>query len=166
MARRTLSWSSALSALRADRATPKEICEVRLRTYCGVRGSTGIALSAWRGRLGSRYVVGIHALTADAANDVLSTSPAILIAVHRNEAGFSDEPVEVTAFDAGNPDIAEWIEQARAWGANELHVHRFAETADERTAVVSDLTSDALAARHAAIAECRAGFAALMAEVA
>lgn len=131
--RRTLSWSTALSDLRADRETPNPVREERLRT--GLRRHSGIALSAWRGRSARRYVVGIHDL---AGFDLADFSDAVILAVARDAAGFG-QILRATA-DLDPIGFAMWLDSVRRAGATEIHTHRFAETAAERTAVVFDLT--------------------------
>ncbi|MFY9293303.1 MAG: hypothetical protein WAP03_21780 [Methylorubrum rhodinum] len=140
--RRSHSWSNALRDLRGDRVTPNPIREERLRSFAGMRGSTSIALSAWRGLSGRRYVVGVQALAVEAAEEAL---PAVLIAVRRNDAGLALLPIDLYSGAAGEPDVAEWVARSLAQGATELHIHRLAEGADGRTAVVADLTAPATA---------------------
>lgn len=103
MARRTLSWSSALRDLKSDRASRPAVREERLRS----------GLSAWRGRSGRRYVVGVHPVTAE------DHAPAVVLAVARDAAG-----------------IARIVTLSEA---TELHVHRLAETDEARAAMVEDL---------------------------
>lgn len=107
MARRTLSWSSALRDLKADRASRPDVREERLRS--GPHHN----LSAWRGRSGRRYVVGVHPVTDTDHGE------AVVIAVARDAAG-----------------IARIVTLGEA---TELHVHRLAETDEDRAAVAGDL---------------------------
>jgi len=58
--RRALSWSAALRDLKDDRTRRQDVREERLKTTAGLRGSPALPLSAWRGRSGRRYVVGVH----------------------------------------------------------------------------------------------------------
>ena len=112
--------------------------EERLRTG---RPSTALALSAWRGTSGRRYVVGIHPVGSIAAEELLD---AVVIAVRRNGDGFSAgiaKAVRVTSC----PDLAS--AQAFLSGlpkpVTELHVHRLSADAVERAAVVEDLSEGA-----------------------
>lgn len=139
MSNRSYSRSNFLAALRADRATPSEIREERLRT--GLPHRSGIALSAWRGRSARRYVVGIHDLTGFDASDV---ADAVILAVARDAAGLA-RIVRATA-DIDPTSVAIWLDSVRRAGATEIHAHRLATTTAERTAVVVDLT----AGRHVA----------------
>lgn len=137
MSNRFFDRSSFLADLRADRITPKPIREERLRTMAGLRGSPALALSAWRGRSGRRYVVGVHGLTVEAAEEAL---PAVLVAVRRNDAGLA-VLLDLYSGEAEAADVREWVARAAGQGATELHVHRLAEGAGERAAVVADLTA-------------------------
>lgn len=111
--------------------------EERLRTTSGLRGSPALALSAWRGRSGRRYVVGVHPLTAAALEDL---DDAVVLAVRRDAAGFG----EIVAAATTGPHLGSggrtWVARMQKRGANELHVHRLAEDEDERNAVSDDLT--------------------------
>ena len=127
----SLSWAQALRDLQSDRQSHPPIREERLRSTAGLRGTPAVALSAWRGRSGRRYVVGVHDMTADVIADL---GPAVAAAVTRNATGQASI-VNVTAL----ADAA-WVAAARAAGATELHVHRLAETDAECAAVVRDLT--------------------------
>lgn len=132
--RRSLSWSAALRDLRADRTARPEVREERLTALSSVRGLAGLKLSAWRGRSGERYVVGVHDLAAAASEDLTGT---VVLAVVRE--GASSRILRATA-DLAACDVALWIDSVRRAGASEIHVHRLAETVAERHAVVIDLT--------------------------
>lgn len=137
MSNRPFDRSSFLSGLRSDRVTPSPIREERLRTSAVLRCAPALALSAWRGRSGRRYVVGVHGLTVEAAEEAL---PAVLVAVRRNDAGLA-VLLDLYSGETGASDVAEWVGRAAGQGATELHVHRLAEGADERTRIVADLTA-------------------------
>ena len=113
--------------------------EERLRATAGLRQAP-LALSAWRGRSGRRYVVGIHSL--DAA-DVLDVTDAVLLAVRRDRDGVA-QVIDVAT--AGSRPLAQarerWMAVVRERGATEMHVHRLAECEDERRAIVEDLRED------------------------
>lgn len=120
---RTLNWSAALRDIRSDRAVPNPVREERLRSTAGLR------LSAWRGRSGRRYVASIV--------DVLDPgTEAVVISVRRNPAGIA-AIVSVEAIEAS--EAGAFCRVARLAGATELHIHRLAETAAERAAIVADL---------------------------
>lgn len=139
MSNRTYSRSNFVAALRADRATPSEIREERLRTSLPRR--SGIALSAWRGRSARRYVVGIH----DFADfDAADTADAVILAVARDAAGLA-QILRATA-DIDPTSVAIWLDSVAPARRTEIHAHRLATDAAERTAVVVDLT----AGRHVA----------------
>ena len=106
--------------------------EVSLRLPRGLR-STGMAIGAWRGRSGRRYVVGIHPLVASEIDDL---GDAVLLAVYRDPLGHS-LLVDVAAAD--DIDVPAFVAEAISAGATELHAHRLAETLADRRALVSDL---------------------------
>lgn len=133
--RRSLSWGAALRDLRNDRADRPVVREERLRTMAGLRGTPSLALSAWRGRSGARYVVGIHDISSGALDDLTNT---VVLAVVRT--GAASRILRATA-DIDSADSPRWIDSVRRGGATEIHVHRLAETAAERRAVVVDLTA-------------------------
>lgn len=114
--------------------------EERLRTMAGLRGSPALSLSAWRGRSGRRYVVGVHEIVA---SDLAEVGPAVLIAVRRDGAGIA-QPVSVTATGESPRErlTRGWLARVRQKGATEMHVHRLAEGEDERRAIVADLVLD------------------------
>ena len=114
--------------------------EERLRSTAGLRGSPALALSAWRGRSGRRYVVGVHEL---AEPDFSEIGEAVVIAVRRDEAGIA-LPVSVTTSGRSSRERLHrnWLARVRQGGATEMHVHRLAENEDERRAIVADLDVD------------------------
>lgn len=134
MSNRTYSRSNFVAALRADRATPCEVREERLRTALPRR--SGIAISAWRGRSARRYVVGIHDL---AGFDAADAADAVILAVARDAAGLA-HILRATA-DIDPTGVAIWLDSVRRAGATEIHTHRLATTTAERKAVVVDLTT-------------------------
>lgn len=127
---RRISWSSAVRDMRNDRTVRSGIYEQKLRTP---------GTSSWRGRSGKFYAVGKRPLTADAVIDVCA---AVVIAVRRDEVGIAKVVSVASAIGIGSRvEVEMWVEAARESGANELHVHRLAETTFERVAVVEDLTN-------------------------
>jgi hypothetical protein len=134
--KRALSWSVALRDLKDDRSRRADVREERLRTMAGLRGAAP-ALSAWRGRSGRRYVVGVHDL---AEPDLDEVDEAVVIAVRRDDAGIA-QAVSIAASGKGPRERLHrnWLARARQKGATEMHVHRLAEGEDERRAVVADL---------------------------
>lgn len=120
--RRSVSWTAALRDLKADRATRPDVREERLRS--GPHAN----LSAWRGRSGRRYVVGVHPLVRFYLDDA-----AVVVAVRRDDRGIASV-VSVETFEADGAGS-----YAPPAGATELHVHRLAKTAAARAAVAGDL---------------------------
>ncbi len=129
-----INWGRALEQMRGNRAARPDVREERLRTMAGMRGGTAVPLSAWRGRSAHRYVVGVHEVGSDVA---LEAAPAVVIAVRRDEAGLAS-PIDVASIETAADAVA-WVRLAQASGASELHIHRLAEAASERAAVVADL---------------------------
>ncbi|SFG44459.1 hypothetical protein [Methylobacterium gossipiicola] len=111
--------------------------EERLRTTAGLRGTPALVLSAWRGRSGRRYIVGIHALAELELDDM---EDAVILAVRRDATGYGELICVTSAGGVPRERLTRtWMAHARQRGANELHVHRLAETEVERRAVVADL---------------------------
>ncbi|WP_245442721.1 hypothetical protein [Methylobacterium terrae] len=119
--RRTLHWSVAVHGMKASRAARQPVREERLRS-----GATG-DLTAWRGCSGRRYVCSVY--PASAARDLVGDAAALVLAVARNAAGAA-ALLAIGSVPAG---------------ATELHVHRLAETADDRAAAVADLAPPSVA---------------------
>ena len=139
--KRALSWSVALRDLKDDRSRRADVREERLRTMAGLRGSAAPSLSAWRGRSGRRYVVGVHDLVEA---ELAEIGEAVVIAVRRDEAGIA-QAVAIAAVGRGARERLHrnWLARARQSGATEMHVHRLAESEEARRAVVTDLAADA-----------------------
>ena len=129
-----LNWGREKDRMRGQRAATPEVREERLRTMAGMRGSPAVALSAWRGRSTRRYVVGVHDVASAGA---LEAAPAVVIAVRRDEAGLAS-PIDVASIETAADAVA-WVHLAQALGASELHIHRLADAASARAAVVADL---------------------------
>lgn len=130
--RRALSWRLALqSAAQPDQPAVRE---VRLKMSAGLRDKPHVVMSAWRGVSGRRYVVIVHDL-ADAGT--VEAPGAVVLGVRRREDGVA---VLLGAGHLGT--VVECAAQAALDGATELHVHRLADTAAERNAMVRDLVDD------------------------
>lgn len=114
--------------------------EERLRSLARLSAAT-IALSAWRGRSGRRYVVGVHPLDGLTVEDVEDLGDVVVIAVRRTEHGTA-RPAEVIAFGPGRCERRcrrLWLARHRLSQTTEMHVHRLAESEAERAAIVADL---------------------------
>ena len=113
--------------------------EERLRATAGLRHAP-LALSAWRGRSGRRYIVGVHAL--DSA-EILDVTDAVILAIRRDSDGVA-HVIDIAT--AGSRPVEQarsrWMAAVRAQGATEMHIHRLAEGEDERRAIVADLRED------------------------
>lgn len=111
--------------------------EERLRTGAELRGTPAVTLSAWRGRSGRRYVVGIHDLVEPELEDV---GDAVVIAVRRDQSGVARAVSVATSGEHPRERLMHgWLAHVARHGATEMHVHRLAESEDERRAVVADL---------------------------
>ncbi|MDB5644840.1 hypothetical protein [Methylobacterium sp.] len=138
--KRALSWSAALRDLKDDRARRRDVREERLRTTAGLRGTPALVLSAWRGRSGRRYVVGIHELAEPELDDM---GEAVVLAVRRDATGIGELVSVASAGQSPRERLhSNWIARARHKGATEMHVHRLAEDEAEREAIVADLGAD------------------------
>ncbi|BAQ45279.1 hypothetical protein [Methylobacterium aquaticum] len=134
--KRALSWSVAMRDIQNDRARRSDVREERLRTATSLRGTPALPLSAWRGQSGRRYVVGIHALDDDPSE----VGDAVVIAVRRGGDGTAELVAVTSAGETPRERLGRgWLTRARARGATEMHVHRLAEDAAARRAVVADL---------------------------
>lgn len=135
MSNRSISWAAALRELKSDRAARSTIREERLRTSAGFRGAPVLAMSAWRGHSGRRYVVVVQPLDTV---DLVAEDPAIVLAVRRNEQGQASI-VAVRVCQACDPGFLGWLAACATRGACELHAYRLAETGPERAAIAADL---------------------------
>ncbi len=112
--------------------------EERLRATVGLRSAP--ALSAWRGRSGRRYIVGVHALVAA---EVMDVTDAVIIAVRRDAAGAASVIATATVGPLfGEEARAAWLSRVQHLGATEMHVHRLAYDEPERRALMDDLIQD------------------------
>ncbi|MGV7031354.1 hypothetical protein [Methylobacterium symbioticum] len=136
--KRALSWSAALRDLKDDRTRRQDVREERLRTTAGLRGSPALALSAWRGRSGKRYVVGVHALEEP---DLSEIGEAVVMAVRRDTAGIAQLVSVASSGESPREHLQRtWLARVRTSGATEMHVHRLAEDEAARAAIVEDLS--------------------------
>jgi hypothetical protein len=126
--------------LRHERVRRADVREERLRATAGLRQGA-LNLSAWRGRSGRRYVVGVHPLSE---TDLLDVTDAIVIAVRRDDQGVASF-VDIAASVPRPRDRLRksWMSTVRARGATEMHVHRLAEDDATRRAIIEDLREEA-----------------------
>lgn len=125
--------------LRNDRMRRAGVREERLRATAGLRSSS--TLSSWRGLSGRRYIVGVHALDL---NELLEVTDAVILAVSRDETGTAHVVESVLAGDEPSVETrSRWLDRARERGANELHIHRLADTAARRREILADLRENA-----------------------
>jgi hypothetical protein len=128
----------AMRDLRNDRARRAEVREERLRATAGLRSSN--TLSSWRGRSGRRYIVGVHPLVEA---EILDVTDAVILAVKRDQEGVA-HVIDVATAGSHPSEQARtrWMSKVQERGANELHVHRLAESDVQRRAIVDDLRVD------------------------
>jgi hypothetical protein len=140
--RRALSWSAALRDLKDDRTRRQDVREERLKTTAGLRGSPALPLSAWRGRSGRRYVVGVHPA---GGFDLDEMAQAVVIAVRRDNAGIAEMVSVASSSESPREHLRRtWLDRVRRRGATEMHVHRLAENEAERVTIVEDLQVDSV----------------------
>lgn len=135
MSNRSICWAAALRELKSDRAARSAIREERLRTNTGLRGAPALAMSAWRGHSGRRYVVVVQPLDTV---DLVAEDPAVVLAVRREEQGQSSI-IAARGCQAGDPGFLGWLAACATRGACEVHAYRLAETGPERAAIAADL---------------------------
>lgn len=109
-------------------------CEELLKSSRGFRGAPVLPLSAWRGASGRRYVVGVFDVR-DVESDVLAE--AVAIGVMRGTDGIAQRGGVAT--DLGHGACERWLGEMRRKGCTEIHVHRLAADAGERSAILADL---------------------------
>ncbi len=119
--------------------------EERLRIEAALRVTAAPALSAWRGRSGRRYVVGIHPAVAFDPEEI---AEAVVIAVRRDPAGIAQLVSVATSRESPREHLPRtsrgrnWLDRVRRGGATEMHVHRLADGEDARAAIAADLCGD------------------------
>ncbi|MHC2108901.1 hypothetical protein [Methylobacterium sp. CM6246] len=112
--------------------------EERLRTTAGLRGTPALGLSAWRGKSGRRYVVGIHQIGGIDPDDI---GEAVVIAVRRDAPGYSAGIAQAVRVEAcAEASAVRALLAGLPKACTELHIHRLCEGDAERAAAVSDLT--------------------------
>lgn len=125
--------------LRNDRMRRSGVREERLRATAGLRSSS--TLSSWRGRSGRRYIVGVHPLNE---TELLDVTNAVILAVKRDRSGHATVvDAAMAASDPSEETRMRWLAKVRGLGATELHIHRLAETEDDRRAIFEDLRENA-----------------------
>lgn len=113
--------------------------EERLRATAGLRSSS--TLSSWRGRSGRRYIVGVHPLNE---TELLDVTNAVILAVKRDRSGHGTVvDAAMAASDPSEQTRMRWLAKVQGLGATELHIHRLAETEDDRRAIFEDLRENA-----------------------
>jgi hypothetical protein len=133
---RKIAWSAAMQDLRNDRADAAVVREEGLKAAAGL--ARPLDLSAWRGRSGRRYVVGVRPLA-----ELSDITDAVVLGVRRGADGVARIVDAAIAGPLARETARRaWLSAIGAKGATELHVHRLAETDAERRAVVEDLRSD------------------------
>lgn len=132
MTAHSLSWSLALKRLRTPPADVPGIREKRLQWHPDPR--TKITLSSWQGKSGRSHVVSVLPFRMP---DLVLDRDTVLLAVRRESPGQSTL-LAVASMDDG---LSVWraLDRAAAAGADELHIHRLAETVQARTAIAEDL---------------------------
>jgi hypothetical protein len=125
--------------LRNERARRAGVREERLRATAGLRQSS-LTLSSWRGRSGRRYIVGVHPLVE---SEILEVTEAVIIAVRRDHDGTAHVIDIATAGSRPSEQArTRWMTTVQAQGATEMHVHRLADSDQERRAIIDDLRED------------------------
>lgn len=116
--------------------------EERLRTTAGLRGTPAIALSAWRGTSGRRYVVSIHDARHVELEELIES---VAIGVSRDSQGIAQ--LQDVAAGLGLEAGEKWLGEMRRKACTEIHIHRLCEGAEERSAVGNDLKPPSKGAR-------------------
>lgn len=126
------AWSTEINRMKAGRQARPPVREERLRTAGA--GRNGARLSAWRGVSGRRYVVVVYPI--DGASG-LEAPGSVILGVRRGADGIAHL---VGVGHLGS--VADAVVFARLDRANEIHLHRLADTTAERDAIVEDLVGD------------------------
>jgi hypothetical protein len=128
---RRVAWGAEFSRARGNRMAREPIREVPLSG----KASPKIALSAWRGQSGRRYVVAVYTLRQ--AREDVDAPGAVILGVRRGPDGLA------RIVGAGwKGTMAEAAELSAADGATEIHAHRLADSDTDREAIVEDLLGD------------------------
>ena len=125
-------WSSITPAARLPLTRPP-LRPIREETLSGSRALRE-RMTSWRGLSGRTYVCSVHSIIQ---GDVPEVPGAVILGVRRDfwRNGF--------LVGVGHRcTVAEAIALYRPDGASEIHLHRLAERALERDAIVADLVGD------------------------
>lgn len=136
--RKNFSWGAAMRDIKSDRAERPEVRFEPSRSSAAFRMQvvSGIGTGAWRGKSGRRYVVGTYPANHDGIGQ---TTGAVYVAVAVAADG-THQIKSVRSYEANDGRLAGWLEQVvTRLGATEVHVHRIAETAAARAAMLEDL---------------------------
>ncbi|RFB79270.1 hypothetical protein [Methylovirgula sp. 4M-Z18] len=109
-------------------------------------GALARRFHSWRGASGARYICSVFAATA--LDELASYADAVVIGVVA--AGEGDLRVVLIGESGSLPEVfwqGEFARRARAAGVNEFHLHLLTERAEERRAVMGDLTRQMAAKR-------------------
>jgi len=102
-------------------------------------GALARRFHSWRGTSGARYICSVFA--APALDELASYANAVVIGVGADAAGHLR--IVLIGESGQLPDVfwhGAFARAAHAAGAHEFHLHLLAESAEERRAVVTDLT--------------------------
>jgi hypothetical protein len=117
-----------------------EASPIRADLLAGLTGSTlSDRFRSWRGRSGRRYIFSIFRDWDGGAE----FREAVVVAAERGPDG--GRRILLVDSTETFPELllqGRALAEARAQGANELHVHLLAASASERRAIVADLTAD------------------------
>jgi uncharacterized protein (DUF3084 family) len=120
-----------LPQLASPKPDPGEASEMVLRSVSALKERR---FAAWRGRSGRRYVTSVFAAGDDMA---LGFADAVMIAVSAGRKVLAARDSGPFGIEAA---MTRWRDSAILAGAQEIHVHLLAESAEARRAAVLDLT--------------------------
>ena len=136
---RTLSWNAALRDLKDDRTRAPTAAYEDLYRGPASLSRPGARLSTWvaaaRGpEKRKRYVFTVRAIRDV---ETIDLTEVVVLAVRRSGAA----PAAIIGADAflSAASAMSWVDAMAAQGANEIHIHRLAEHAPARSAVIADL---------------------------
>jgi hypothetical protein len=133
--KRTIGWNTAMRDLRNERMRRTGVREEKLRSTAGLRPLH--SLSSWRGQSGRRYIVAVHPLDEQ---DLLDVIDAVILAVRRDEDGTGHViDLAMAGAQLNTEARTRWLNKVQSFGATEMHVHRLADTEDQRRAILEDL---------------------------
>jgi hypothetical protein len=129
--KRMPAWNRAMDEARANRAARPDIREERLKIISKLTpGSLGF--SNWRGKSGTRYVVGLFPVAGLRADP---EGPAVVFAIRRPAEGRA-ELIGVRAFEGG--DFEALRARAIAAGATEIGLVRTIDNELDRARAAAD----------------------------